>query len=139
MKFSKKIPPEVAALIPCGQLEFTKRNMRVFQGTIQRLETALKLCPAIGATEWSKERLAIFHYFYDSTNILICEFDQNDLMFGCTILDGDLLNSRWGYISLLEITHMPQCHLNFHFPVQTMEAVLYNAYPDYFKKPQSLM
>ena len=132
------IPEAVAALIPCGQLQVTRSKIRVFQEPLHRLLVALRLCPKIGATERAKEHPAIFHYFFGGTDIYICEFDGKDLMFGYTILNGNLQNSEWGYTSLSEITSIPQFNIDYHFPAQTIEAALYTAYPDYFKKPQSL-
>ena len=138
MKNIKKIPPEVAALIPCSQLQVTKMYLKTFQEPINRLAIALRLCPKIGATDGAKEHPAIFHYFYSGTDIYICEFDGLDLMFGYTILNGDLHNAEWGYTSLSEITRLPQFNIDYHFAVQTIEAALYKAYPKYYQKPQSI-
>ena len=138
MKFLETIPPVVAALIPYGQLFVTKRNIPVFQDAILKLEIALKLCPKIGATDGAKEHPAIFHYFFGGTDIYICEFDGEDLMFGYTILNGDLENAEWGYTNLSEIKRIPHLNIDYYFPVQTIEAALYKAHPDYYKKPASL-
>ncbi|MDR0496218.1 MAG: hypothetical protein LBH42_01235 [Treponema sp.] len=138
MEVFHRIPEAVAALIPCGQLYVTKKSIKEFQDAIHRLLIALQLCPEIGATDGAKEHPAIFHYFYGGTDIYICEYDGIDLMFGYTILNGDLECSEWGYTSLSEITRLPQFNIDYHFPVQTIEAALYKSYPDYFKKPQSL-
>jgi hypothetical protein len=138
METITRIPEAVSALIPCDQLYVTKRNIKSFQEVIERLSIALKFCPAIGATDGAKEHPAIFHYFYGGTDIYICEFDKKDLMFGYTILNNDLECSEWGYTSLSEITRLPQFNIDYHFPVQTIEAALYKAHPDHFKKPQSL-
>ena len=67
MEVKETIPHEVAALIPCVQLLVTKKELRLFQGCIQRLEKALNLCPTIGATEGATEHPAIFHYFFGGT------------------------------------------------------------------------
>ena len=138
MELIKTISPAVAALIPCGQLQVTKRNIREFQDGIQQLEIALKLCPKIGETDGKKEHPAMFHYFYGGTDIFICEFDGEDLMFGYTILNGDLQNAEWGYSSLSEIVKVPQFNIDYHFEPQTIEAALYKAYPKHYKKPASL-
>ena len=132
------IPEAIAALIPCEQLQYTKKYIMEFQDQIHRLIIALKLCPQIKATEGAKEHPAIFHYFYGGTDIFICEFDGEDLMFGYTILNGDLQNAEWGYTSLSEITSIPQFNIDYYFPVQTIEAALYKAYPKHYTKPQSL-
>jgi hypothetical protein len=138
METYKKIPAEVAALIPCSQLIITKENLNAFQFAIGRLDIALKLCPAIGETDGAVEHPCIFHYFFASTDIFICEYDKEDLMFGYTILNGDLQNAEWGYTSLSEITKIKWLNIDYHFEPQTIEAALYSAYPKCYKKPLSL-
>jgi hypothetical protein len=139
MEALKTIPPEVAAIIPFGQLYITKRSIKEFQVAIGRLEIAVKLCPAIGATDGSKGHPAIFHYFYGGSDFYVCEYDPKDkLMFGYGILNGDLPNSQWGYFSVSEFTKSKYINIDYHFPVQTIEAALYTTYPKHFKKPQSL-
>jgi hypothetical protein len=139
MKTIKTIPPEVAAIIPCGQLYVTKKNLLEFQEAIGRLEIAVKLCPPIGASEHAIEHPAIFHYFFGGSDFYVCEYDPKDgLMFGYGILNGDLPNSEWGYFSVSEFTSSKYLNIDYHFPVQTIEAALYTAYPKHFKKPQSL-
>jgi len=133
-----RIPESVAALIPYGQLQYTKKYIVEFENQIHRLAIALRLCPKIGATDGAKEHPAIFHYFNGSTDIYIGEYDGVDLMFGYTILNGDLQNAEWGYTSLSEITSLPQMNIDYYFPVQTIEAALYIAYPNRYQKPQSL-
>jgi len=136
METLKTIPEAVAALIPCGQLYVTKRNIKEFQDAISRLETALNKCPAIGVTGGMKEHPAIFHYFYGGTDIYICEYDRKDLMYGYAILGGDLQNSEWGSFSLSELTKINQLNIDYHFKEQSIEAALYSSYPDFFKKPK---
>jgi len=132
------IPPAVAVLIPTAQRQFTKEHFLAFSETIKQLETLLEKCPKIGETDGLKEHPAIFHYFTGYTDFYICEYDRNDLMFGYSILNGDLENSEWGYISLSELTAITSLNLNYLLIEKSIEAALYTAYPDYFKKPLSL-
>jgi hypothetical protein len=44
MKTTKTIPPEVAAVIPCGQLEVTKQNPDAYAEPVKWLEEQLKKC-----------------------------------------------------------------------------------------------
>ena len=139
MKTLTTIKPEVAALIPKFQLLVTKRNLKEFADGIERLETALKKCPKIGATDSMKEHPAIFHYFYGGCDTYVCEYDPEEgLMFGYGILNGDLQNSEWGYFSLEEYANYKYLNIDYHFEEQSIEAALYNQYPRHFKKPQSL-
>jgi hypothetical protein len=138
MKQQIIIHPEVAAIIPYSQLQVTVRNPEACAGPIERLKQQLSKCPKIGETDSMKEHPAIFHYFCGGTDMYICEFDGSDEMFGFTILNGDLHNSEWGYISLSEITGIPAMNIDYHFEEQSIEAALYRKYPGHFKKPDSL-
>jgi len=93
------IPPEVAVLIPVMQLKATIENVREYSDCIKRLKTRLEECPKIKETDNLKEHPAIFHYFYGTTDIFICEYDRKEDMFGFAILNGDLDNSEWGYFN----------------------------------------
>jgi hypothetical protein len=132
----KKIPPAVAALIPRVQLKITKEHLREYSDAVTGLQARLEKCPKIRETDGMKEHPAVFHYFYGSTDIYICEYDRGDYMFGFAILGGDLHNSEWGYFLLSDLTDIPQYNIDYYFREQSIEAALYNAYPDYFNKPQ---
>jgi len=138
MKVIKFIPPEVAALIPKMQLEFTKENLSEYSDAILRLQSKLKKCPRIKETDKMKEHPAVFHYFFGETDIYICEYDRKEVMFGYSILNGDLDCSEWGYISLPDITCITALNIDYYFEEITIEAALYNRYPDFFPKPKSL-
>jgi hypothetical protein len=138
METLKSIPPAVAALIPVQQLFVTKRNLKEFAEAIQRLEATLEKCPNLRETDGLPEHPAMFHYFYGSTDIYICEYNRDDQMFGYAILGGDLRNCEWGSFSLEALTRIPQLNIDYHFEEQSIEAALYKAYPQRFKKPQSL-
>jgi hypothetical protein len=134
-----EIPNEVAALIPVIQAMVTGENLDAYSEAIMGLSVSLEKCPNIGETNGMKEHPAIFHYFFGATDIFICEYNRNDLLFGYTILNGDLDNSEWGYTSLKEITKIPQLNIDYYWQEQSIEAALYKAYPKYFQKPNSLM
>ncbi|MDR2596357.1 MAG: hypothetical protein LBC76_03440 [Treponema sp.] len=137
MKELKIIPPEVAVLIPRMQLEFTKENLEDFSDAILRLQAQLEKCPKIKETDGMKEHPAIFHYFYDITDIFICEYDGINKMFGFAIL-GDLEMSEWGYFSLSELTGIAPLNIDYYFSEQSIEVALYTKYPKYYKRPKSL-
>jgi hypothetical protein len=128
----------VLRLIPFVQCEVTMDNTLEFIEALDRLEASLNKCPKIGETDGMKEHPAIFHYFYGSSDFYICEYDRGDEMFGYAILGGDLQNSEWGYFSRYSLVKIPQLNIDYHFEEQTIEAALYTAYPNYFKKPLSL-
>jgi hypothetical protein len=140
MKTRFSISQELKAIIPQFQLMATMKAPKEHAAALERLEIALKLCPPIGKTDEAKEHPAIFHYFFGGSDFFVCEYDPKDgLMFGYGILNGDLQNSEWGYFSVLEFAQSKYLNIDYHFPAQTIEAALYSAYPNHFKKPQSLM
>jgi hypothetical protein len=133
------IPPEVAAIIPYQQLQVTEENLSAFAPAIGRLQQQLAKCPNLRKTECMKEHPALFHYFTGGTDMYICEYDKEDgLMFGFTILNGDLPNSEWGYIDINEIRTIPVFNLDYHFEEQSIEAALFRRNPEYYPMPLSL-
>jgi hypothetical protein len=138
MKQSIIVPPEVAAVIPYSQLLVTKQNPEACAEPLERLAERVRKCPRLYETDGKAEHPAIFHYFYGSTDIFICEFDGEEEMFGFSILNGDLDNSEWGYISLAEIRSVTLLNLDYYWEEQSIEAALYRKYPNHYKKPASL-
>jgi hypothetical protein len=128
----------VAPLIPYTQYAMTIEYIERFETALIWLEKQLEGCPALKATEGMEEHPAIFHYFYSATDIYICEYDGDDTMFGFTILNGDVDNSEWGYISLAEICDISTMNIDYYFKDQTIEAARYLRYPRSHKKPVSL-
>jgi hypothetical protein len=138
MEKERIIPPAVKAIIPHGQYIVTEQNLDAFWPAIEHLAEQLKKCPKLRETDGLKEHPAIFHYFVGGSDIYICEYDGDDLMFGYNILNGDLQNSEWGYTSLEEIKKISIMNIDYYFENQSIENALYKKYPDYFKKPPSL-
>jgi predicted CopG family antitoxin len=137
MNTMKTIPPAVAALIPSEQLQITKSNLKVFSAVIEQLEKRLEKCPKIGETDGMNEHPAMFHYFFRSTDIYICEYNpENGSMFGYGILTGDLQNSEWGYFNVLDFSKSNYLNIDFYFEEQSIEAALHQKYPHHFKNPQ---
>lgn len=50
-----------------------------------------------------KDKQIHLHFFIGNCDWYIAEYDGEDLFFGFAILNGDHLNSEWGYISLREL------------------------------------
>jgi hypothetical protein len=138
VKINFEISDELAVIIPHSQLLITAANPISYAEAIERLAKRLEKCPKLYETDSTDEHPAIFHYFYRATDIYICEYDRKDTMFGYTILNGDLQNSEWGYISLPEITGILPLNIDYDFEEQSIETALYKKYPEYFKKPGSL-
>ena len=49
------------------------------------------------------EKFVHLHFFLGGCDWYIVEYDGEDLFFGYTILNGDIVNAEWGYISFSEL------------------------------------
>ena len=49
------------------------------------------------------DKLIYLHFFIGGCDWYIAEFDGDDLFFGYAILNGDISNAEWGYISFSEL------------------------------------
>ncbi|KAB2890961.1 MAG: DUF2958 domain-containing protein [Desulfobulbaceae bacterium] len=67
--------------------------------------TQLDSIPRLYATESIPlaEKLVHLHFFIGGCDWYIVEYDGEDLFFGYTILNGDIVNAEWGYISFSEL------------------------------------
>jgi hypothetical protein len=50
-----------------------------------------------------RDKLIYLHFFIGGCDWYIAEYDGDDLFWGYTILNGDLQNAEWGYISFAEL------------------------------------
>jgi hypothetical protein len=51
----------------------------------------------------TKDKLVYLHFFILSCDWYVIEYDGEDLFFGYAILNGDILNAEWGYVSFSEL------------------------------------
>ena len=50
-----------------------------------------------------EDKLVYLHFFIGGCDWYIVEYDGEDLMFGYAILNGDIENGEWGYVSFNEL------------------------------------
>jgi hypothetical protein len=50
-----------------------------------------------------EEKLIYLHFFIGGCDWFIAEYDGEDLFFGFVILNGDTINSEWGYFSFSDL------------------------------------
>jgi len=53
-----------------------------------------------------KDKLVCLHFFLGDCDWYIAEYDGEDLFWGYAILNGDLQNAEWGYISFPELREL---------------------------------
>ena len=89
----------------------------------------LSKMPTLYATEDTplKEKVIHYHFFIGGCDWYAAEYDPKDeLFFGFAILNNDLQNAEWGYISLKELSELKVSFLevdrDLHFePVQSQQ------------------
>ncbi len=89
-------------------------------------KTRLESIPALYTTEdiSLQDKLIHLHFFIGGCDWFITEFDGDDLFWGFAILNGDLQNAEWGYISFSELKRVRvsygveiDCEIPEAFPV----------------------
>ena len=50
-----------------------------------------------------KDKEVYIHFFIGGCDWYICEYDGHDIFFGFCILNSDLQNAEWGYVSFSEL------------------------------------
>ncbi len=72
----------------------------------------------------SKEKLIYLHFFIFGCDWYIAEFDGDDTFYGYSVLNNDLQNAEWGYISFSELKSIcinaveVDCELQSHWKIQ---------------------
>ena len=61
--------------------------------------------PGLYATENTpvQDKIIHLHFFFAGSDWFIAEFDGEDIFFGFAVLNNDLFNAEWGYISFSEL------------------------------------
>lgn len=80
-----------------------------FEDSIQSMDVPLPYVPSIYDTEDIplSEKVIHLHYFVRDTHIYVAEYrPEEGLLFGYTILNGDLQMAEWGYSSLDEMREL---------------------------------
>lgn len=71
-----------------------------------------------------KETQIHLHFFIGGCDWFVAEYDRNDLFFGYAILNNDIDNAEWGYISFRELKSLKvreleiDCELEENWPVR---------------------
>lgn len=68
-----------------------------------------------------KEKLIYLHFFIGGCDWYIAEYDGEDMFFGFVVLNNDLANAEWGYVSFSELksisVHFCQVDNDVHWTI----------------------
>ena len=139
MKSDFSMSPELKAIFPFNQFIVERQSNWPHADRIEYLESQLLKCPKLGETDGMREHPAIFHYFFHTTDIFICEYSpKRKMMFGFAIMGGDIANSEFGYFAPSDFLVIPMINIDYFFEEKSIEAARHKLYPHYFNKPPSL-
>lgn len=113
------IPDIVKTFMPLMQQKAIVGSMEYWD-VIERLKKIITEMPKTYETEDipSDKKMVYLHYFYGQSDWYIVEKDMEPdqlQAFGYVILNGDLENAEWGYISIEEIKDTNRIELDFYF------------------------
>lgn len=130
------IPTEVKLFMPEIQQKAIVGTTEL-RPVLKRLEDIITRMPKTYETENTpaKDKIVYLHYFYGNSDWYIVEKDAgspDDIpedkgkqyqAFGYTILNGDVYNAEWGYISIEEIKATRKIELDFYFEPVRFETI----------------
>jgi len=117
IKLLPAIPSNVSTLIPPAQLEHTLRYFGVYAEAIDKLYTLVPSIPKLGESSFLREPPICLHYYNDTINYFIYEYDGKDTMQG--LIRFTLFPEENGYrkLSLAEIKKITTMQLDFSWKV----------------------
>ncbi len=120
------IPESVKTFMPAFQQKVIVGSEEHWD-VLERLATIIAEMPKTYETESinTDDKIVYLHYFYGDSDWYIVEKDMEPEQlqaFGYVILNGDLDNAEWGYISIEEIKATNRVELDFYFePIKFSE------------------
>ena len=112
--------------------EETKRDI------LLPLEKQIAAIPKSQGDKHTNETIVYAHFFFAGSDWFITEWNGDDQLFGYTILNGDSINSEWGYLSLEELTSNGMVELDFYWRLKYIPEAQHKADPSYFDKPTKI-
>jgi hypothetical protein len=118
-----------------------KETPEAFEEAVKRMNAIVEKIPKLYETDGLPRHPLNLHYFVGGCDWYIAEWDsEEDIFFGYSILNGDLHNSEWGYISRPELTshEFPDkflmVNLDLHCHEEFIEDALFKKNPTHFWK-----
>ena len=112
VKLLSPIPPAVSKLLPQSQLSHTLQHYGVYASTISRIYSIVNTIPGIGETETMKDPPVCFHYYTDTADYLVIEYDGNDTMYGKVRFSVYPYENKYRKFSLSELKNNPHMKLD---------------------------
>lgn len=127
---------QIAALrkwMPAGQIDALMSLLRSEEREagieiLNSLSETIATMPKLYETEdtQTEDKIVYLHYFRGGSDFYIVEKDTEPVQhqaFGYSILNGDLINAEWGYISIVDLIQN-NIELDFHWQQRTFKEVM---------------
>jgi putative transposase len=113
IKLLSPVPPAVSRLLPPAQAEHTLQHHGVYAEEIERLYKLIPTIPRIGDTETMRNPPVCLHYYTDTVNYFIIEYDGQDTMYGRVRLSVYPHTNEYCKLSLSELKKNQFLKLDF--------------------------
>lgn len=120
----KDIPPILLKIIPQSQAQALVGNTEIYSTLIRLAEEVMETPALYSQDGLGNDAIVHIHYFSGGSDWFITEMNLDEaLFFGYVVLNGDLVNSEFGYTSIDEITST-DIELDFHFTKMTVKEAI---------------
>lgn len=107
------------------QTPIVKQAWDEYANTIEKLGQTLQKIPKFYEQDGKGyDSIVYAHYFVGGTDIFITEREEENGLFGYTILNGDYEMSEFGYSSLDELKSIRVLNLDFYWEPKTLREAL---------------
>ena len=113
IKLLSPVPPIVSRLIPPAQLDHTIKFFGTYVEDIDRLYKLVPTIPRLGESVFLNKPLICLHYFSDTTDYFIYEYDGEDIMYGLMRSNVNTIETKYSKISLSILKINPYTKLDY--------------------------
>ncbi|GHV92266.1 hypothetical protein AGMMS50268_27690 [Spirochaetia bacterium] len=132
---------DLIRFLPKSQYKAMMETPDAFEYGVKRLNAIVAKLPNLYDTDGQARHPLSLHYFVGGCDWYIAEYSkEEDIFFGYAILNNDLHNSEWGYISRAEILSLEiperflMINLDLYCHAETIEDALFKKDPKHFWK-----
>jgi hypothetical protein len=132
---------DLIRFLPPSQYKLMMETPAAFEKVFKRLNDSVAKIPDLYATDDLPLHPLNLHYFLGGSDWYLSEYSKaEDIFFGYVILNNDLNNSEWGYVSRPELISLEfperflMINLDLYCEDETIEVALFNRDPKKFKK-----
>ena len=111
------IPSNVSKLIPPAQLEHTLRYLGAYSDAIEKLYALVPTIPRLGESSFLRNPPICLHYYNDTADYFIYEYDGKDTMYGLVRFSVFPAENGYQKFSLSDIKNIQSIKLDFSWEV----------------------